>query len=268
MLDVTLQPINQESRMRLAPPVAPPASVHGTHLALRITKDRARTAVWTLTRSTTGRTVTLVGTMHIGDPTYYRKLSSLLAGLAEAGAEVHVEGISRRDGECLSEWEEDRLAEAGTWDDAETAGAAVNLLRLESQSANLQLPDGTRNIDLSHAEILRRVGWANYRRLFHSKPAPRCEAGFGPAVRAVLRFELHHTRAIEGLQSLSHRHRRLNRVVIRERNGRAFAGATEALSRGDVVLVWGTDHLPGLARLFEGSGYRLRREEWFESCSI
>ena len=36
--------------------------------ALRITGSRVETAVWTLTHPATGRTVTLVGTMHIGDP--------------------------------------------------------------------------------------------------------------------------------------------------------------------------------------------------------
>jgi hypothetical protein len=73
-----------------------------------------QTAVWTLTHPATGRTVTLVGTMHIGDGPFFRDLSGLLAGLAADGAEIHVEGIARRDGDCLNEWEEDRLAEAET----------------------------------------------------------------------------------------------------------------------------------------------------------
>src|SRR5205085_5894174 len=118
-----------------------------------------------------------------------RNLSELLAGLAADGAEIHIEGIAHRPGDCRNEWEEDRLAEAESWADAETSGAAVQLLALESQTVHLHLPDGTRNIDLSHAELLRRVGWDNYRRLFAAPPEAPATAGFGPVVRAVMRFQ-------------------------------------------------------------------------------
>lgn len=237
-------------------------------VGLRLAGNHVRTAVWTLTHPVTERTVTLVGTMHIGDGTYFRNLSELLSDLAAGGAEVHVEGIARRDGDCLNEWEEDRLAEAETWDDAETTGAAVKLLSLESQSVHLRLPDGTRNIDLSHAELLRRVGWDNYRRLFAPQPDAPATPGFGPVVRTAIRFQLRHGRMLEALGSLRPRNRRVNRVVIDDRNQRAFEGATETLTRGDVVLVWGTDHLPGLARLFTAAGYRLRRETWLQACTL
>jgi hypothetical protein len=235
---------------------------------LRLSGNHVRTAVWTLGHPATGRTVTLVGTMHIGDASYFRALSGLLGDMAAAGAEIHVEGIARHDGDCLSEWEEDRLAEADGWDDAETTGAVVKLLRLESQGAQLDLPPGTRNIDLSHAELLRRVGWENYRRLFAAQPEAPSAAGFGPVVRAAIRFQFRHSRLLETLGSLRPRTRRVSRVVIGERNRRAFEGATEALTRGDVVLVWGTDHLPGLAKLFAAAGYRRRREAWFEACVL
>ncbi|MGH2687589.1 MAG: hypothetical protein ACRDKW_02110 [Actinomycetota bacterium] len=236
--------------------------------ALRITGSRVETAVWTLTHPGTGRTVTLVGTMHIGDPAYFRDLSGVLGKLSAGGAEIHVEGISRRDEEDLSDWERGRLTEADSWADPETAGAAVRLLSLESQGAQLRLPEGTRNIDMSHAEFLRCVGWDNYRRLFAVPPAKPPGPGFGPVVRAAIRFQLRHGRGLDRLRSLRARNRRVNRVVIGTRNRIAFAGGREALTRGDAVLVWGTDHLPGLARLFAAAGYRLRREEWFEACTI
>jgi hypothetical protein len=175
-----------DPRLLPAPSPVPSAS----RVALRLTGNHVRTAVWTLAHPATGRTVTLVGTMHIGDATYFRNLSELLAGLAAGGAEIHVEGIARRDGDCLNEWEEDRLAEAGTWDDAETTGAAVKLLSLESQTVHLHLPDGTRNVDLSHVELLRRVGWDDYRRLFASPPEAPATPGFGPVARTAIRFHL------------------------------------------------------------------------------
>jgi hypothetical protein len=243
-------------------------AIRPSNSALRLSGNRVRTAVWTLVHPATGRTVTLVGTMHIGDATYFRNLSELLAGLAAGGTEIHVEGIARRNGDCRNEWEEDRLAEADTWGDAETAGAAVRVLALESQGVHLHLPEGTRNIDLSHAELLRRIGWEGYRRLFAVQPETTAVSAFGPVVRGAIRFQLRHARRLEGLRSLRYRNRRVNRVVIGERNRRAFDGATEALLRGDVALVWGTDHLPGLARLFMAAGYRLGAEAWFEACAL
>ena len=235
--------------------------------AVRIAGNRVQTAVWTLVHPVTGRTITLFGTMHIGDAGYFRELSAVLADLAAAGAEVQFEGISRREDDRPSEWEQERLAEAGGWADPEQEGAAVALLQLASQG-ELLLPAGARNIDLSHLELLRRVGWNNYRHLMAPQPESPLTAGLGRIVRAILRVQLRHQRLFARLQSLRRNNRRINRVVIHERNRIAFAGASEALARGDVVLVWGPDHLPGLAKLFSDAGFRRRREAWFEACTI
>jgi hypothetical protein len=187
--------------------------------------------------------------------------------LAENGTEVQVEGIMRRhDG--LSEWEAERLAEAARWPDLETAGAAVSFLRVESQCVRLRLPAGARNVDLSDVELLRRVGWDNFRRLFAPTVGDRRDAKTHPLVRAGIRLHLRHGRTLDRLSSLRRRNRIINRVVIGERNRVAFAGALDALTRGDVALVWGTDHLPGLARLFQAEGYRLRRKDEFAACTI
>src|SRR5688572_1411104 len=119
--------------------------------ALRVSDGQVQTAVWILRRPHPGRTVTLVGTMHIGDARYFCQLSDLLERLDDTGAEIHVEGIAHRGEEGLSALERRRLAEAGSWADREATGAAVTALQAESQSS-LRLPEGSRNIDLSHAE--------------------------------------------------------------------------------------------------------------------
>jgi uncharacterized protein YbaP (TraB family) len=237
--------------------------------ALRLRgRRRVETAVWTLQHETTGRTVTLVGIMHIGNSRYFSDLSGVLADLAGAGAEVHVEGVAQRDEESATDWERARLTQADGWGDAEETGDTVALLRLESQGAQLELPPGYRNVDLSRLELLRRVGWEAYRRLLAPPPETAAGRHLSPALRATLRFELRHRRALERLRSLRARNRRVNRVVIDERNETAFAGGAQALARGDVVLVWGADHLPGLAARFRAGGYRLTGEAWFEACTI
>lgn len=145
--------------------------------------------------------------------------------------------------------------------------AAVAVLRAESQSAGLRLPEGTRNIDMSHAELLGRIGWREYRRLFRPPPAGAPQLS-GAVARAAIGFQLRHNRLIEAIGALSPRSRRVTRVVIHDRNAVAFAGATETLLQRDVVLVWGADHLPGLAALFGGAGYRLRGRRWIDACVL
>jgi uncharacterized protein YbaP (TraB family) len=235
-------------------------------VALRVSEHRVQTASWVFCRLDTGRTVTLVGTMHIGDAGYFDRLSALLDGLAGSGAEVHVEGIAHRSEEGLSALERRRLATAGAWANRESSGAAVTALEAQSQSS-LRLPEGTRNIDLSHVELLRRIGWKEYRRLFRPPPTGTPQLS-GAAAKAAIRFQLRHNRGLEMLRALSLRQRRLNRVVLAERNAVAFAGAVDALQEHDVALVWGCDHLPGLARLFARAGYRLTEQRWFDACSV
>lgn len=236
--------------------------------ALRVDRRSVETAVWTLANQRTGRVVTLVGTMHIGDRSYFRQLSEVVAEVVESGAEIHVEGISHGAVDDLSHWERERLAEAETWGNAETSGSAVAMLELESQGLRLRLPDNARNIDLSYGELLRRVGWKSYRRLLAPGPEMGTQVGFSPLVRAAIRFQLRHSQSLTRLRSLRPRNRHESRVVMDLRNEIAFAGGMEALERGDVALLWGTDHLPGLARLFAGAGYRPAGEEWFKACTI
>ena len=228
--------------------------------------------MWTLAHRSTGRRVTLVGVMHIGDSSYFDVLSDLLFELARHGEEIHVEGISAgtahgTDDLDLTPWERERLAEAATWADPEAATAGM--LQLASQRVGLRLPDNTRNVDLSDLDLLRAVGWRDYERLLRPAPiSPPLRRPTGLAVRSAMRFQLRYGRAIQRIRALRPRNRRIDRVVIGSRNRWAFMGAHAALQWTDVVLVWGTDHLPGLAAMFRANGYRLHHEAWLEACRI
>jgi hypothetical protein len=243
------------------------AGVAGSGEAIRITGNRLSTAVRTFVHPRTARIVTLVGTMHIGEAGYFEELSSLLDGLAAGGAEVHVEGIHDREDRSMRSWERNYLAAAYSWAHPETSGAAA-FLGVDSQGDRLRLPADARNVDLSHVELLRRVGRNNYRHLFGPPLADPSASGGGPVMRAVMRFELRHRGTLNRLRLLRGRNRKVQQVVIRDRNRVAFAAAVESLVRRDVVLVWGADHLPGLARLFALQGYHLRREQWLDACQI
>ena len=53
-----------------------------------------------------------------------------------------------------------------------------------------------------------------------------------------------------------------------EARPRAVTGRPSRHDRHRVALLWGSAHLPGMARRLQRSGYRLRAEHWFTVCTL
>ncbi|HEV7863071.1 MAG TPA: hypothetical protein VGR20_10240, partial [Acidimicrobiia bacterium] len=79
---------------------------------------------------------------------------------------------------------------------------------------------------------------------------------------------LKHGRKLDRLRALSARRRTVNRFMIGERNRVALAEGVRTLQDTDVALVWGTAHLPGMARDLRHQGYRLIAERWLTVCVL
>jgi hypothetical protein len=235
--------------------------------ALRLRRRQVETVVRVFEAPDTGRRLTLVATMHLGDATYYDALSRLLADLAAAGADVHYERIRRADDADLTEEERHRL------DGVQASGYPVGLaafvgaLGLELQGDRLALPAGARNVDVSDVELLRALGWDRYRRLVEP-PAVNIDERAAPLARPAFRFLLKHGRTIDRLRALSATNRQASRFMIGERNRVALNEALQPSAQGDVALVWGAAHLPGMARELRRHGYRLQSERWLRVCAL
>ncbi|HEV7534958.1 MAG TPA: hypothetical protein VGP90_04935, partial [Acidimicrobiia bacterium] len=214
-----------------------------------------------------GRRLHLVGTMHLGEAAYYDDLSALLADLGSAGTAVHYERIRRADDADLAPEERHRLEQVESSGYPAGLDAFVAVLGLELQGERLALPEGARNVDVSDADLLRGLGWERYRRLV-ARPDIPFDDRAAPLARPLFRFLLKHGRTLDRFRALSGRHRRVQRLMIDHRNEVALAEAARALEAGDVALVWGTAHLPGMARRLARSGYRLRAEQWFTACTL
>jgi hypothetical protein len=264
MDQISAPPLRIEPRPEIVTGVP---SRRGRGRALRTRRYDVETVVRVFEPPATGRRLTLVGTMHLGDAAYYETLSALLADLAAAGAAVHYERIRRADDADLTDGERAEL------DGVEASGypagldAFVGVLGLELQGERLVLPAGARNVDVSDVELLRGLGEERYRRLV-ARPEITIDERSAPLARPVFRFLLKHGGKLDRLRAISSRHRRVNRFMIGERNRVALAEALRVLPDHDVVLVWGTAHLPGLARELRRLGYCVRAEQWLRVCAL
>ncbi|HEV7865051.1 MAG TPA: hypothetical protein VGR20_20305, partial [Acidimicrobiia bacterium] len=215
--------------------------------ALRIRRRSVETVVRVFEERGSGRLVHLVGTMHIGEAAYYEALSALLASLEAAGAAVHYERIRRADDADLTDEERDQLERVEASGYPVGLDAFVGVLGLELQGERLALPPGARNVDVSDVELLRALGPERYRRLV-ARPDVTIDERAAQLARPIFRLLLKHGRKLDRLRALSARHRTVNRFMIGERNRMALAEGVRTLEHTDVALVWGTAHLPGMAR--------------------
>lgn len=237
--------------------------------ALRVRRGEVETVVrvFEAPGGAGGRLLHLVGTMHLGDATYFETLSALLADLAVAGSAVHYERIRRADDADVTDEERDQLDRIAANGIPQALDAFVGVLGLELQGERLALPPGARNVDVSDVELLRSLGWERYRRLL-ARPDVTLDERAAPLARPMFAFLLKHGRALDRLRALSRRQRRVNRFLIGARNRVALAEGLRELQDHDVVLVWGTAHLPGMARHLRREGYRLRAERWLRVCTL
>jgi hypothetical protein len=235
--------------------------------ALRLRRRDVETVVRVFEAPGTGRRLTLVATMHLGDGAYYDALSALLADLAAAGAAVHYERIRRADDADLTADERARLESIGGSGYPVGLAAFVDALGLELQGERLVLPAGARNVDVTDVELLRALGWDRYRRLVEP-PTVTIDERAAPLARPAFRFLLKHGRTIDRFRALSAANRQATRFMIGDRNRFALAEALQASATHDVALVWGAAHLPGLARGLRRHGYRLHAERWLRVCAL
>lgn len=224
----------------------------------------------------TGRRITVVCTMHMGVAAYFTGLRAVIDKLQADGAVVQSEGSRMLDSTADTTADE-LLLLTGLRHATEIEDQRAAVLGWVTQAAGLAYPaDGMsyppdwQIVDLSHLEIIRRVGVDTMRR--HLAGRNRL---FGQAVnRRGARYLLMITigmriGANDRLNHMAEDHRKqqrredpMNAVLLGERNAVALAG----LDRTDLdtVLIWGAKHLPGLHAGLTERGYERvpEPEQW------
>jgi hypothetical protein len=236
---------------------------------LRVRRRALQTPVIRL-RSPDGRTATLIGTMHIGAPSYFQAIRDLACQLEAAGASVRYELVDTAPEE---EWAaapaEDQAARAAynKLADrliAESGGqlraalppivrGVLGYLGWEHQGEQPDCPDSWHNTDISTCEYVRLLREAGIPPDSPGGPAVPPAIG-GPC--GVIFFRMlaaDRYRVLLTLLRLSPAQRASHRVHITVRNCRALHALPPA---GDVVMIWGAQHLPGLRRGLAAAGFR------------
>jgi len=218
----------------------------------------------------TGRTVTLVGTVHVGEAGYYKRLHALVADLEAAGAVVCFERV---DPAAEHEWAAASGSERAARDAPRALGEQTfrrvcRSLGWVEQGAAFTWAASWRNVDITDLELVRLAGPETVRGLredladvFGSSLAQDQADAFAGAAVAVL-FRLASLDWFDRLRQVAawdDASRHFGRVQVEERNARALASLP---SGADAVLLWGAGHLPGLAAELAKRGHTRQGTTW------
>jgi hypothetical protein len=232
---------------------------------VRITgKTTLQTAVHHYLHPDTGRKVTLVGTMHFGDPGYFTRLYELISECEAAGAVVHCEGSGRVpiDDSDITVDEELLLCDRRRCGELETV--RLPMVGWAYQSAWLVPGPQWRVHDLSDLDIIRLA-----RLPVIAKMIARKQRILGPSGRIALkrlRFVLAVTMGVMASPAVQRRRLPGGDVLVDHRNTVALK-AFNATGR-DTVLVWGAKHIPGLDTGVRQAGLTHTGTDWHTVTEI
>jgi len=232
----------------------------------------AQTPVVRYENRKTGRTVTLIATVHSGTIAYFKKLNEIVAELEAKGALVCYEGIRPAAEQEWAEAAEAERAARGLSEPIRDRGlqALCRYLGWVDQQAGLKYSPSWRNVDMTDLELIRQAQPHNvsqasdsFSDLFAGLTPEQLDIVMGSCAALVERllswdyFDLVWRWSMRTASNDAHRN--VGRVMVEERNRGALARLP---SDADAVLLWGSGHLPGLAAGLKKAGYRQRGTAW------
>lgn len=227
---------------------------------------KTSTPIDTFEHPTTGSLIDIVSTVHVGHPSYYKKLGDYIMGRQDEGFRVHYEGIATSPDFVPSGFLEnmkDRLHQARADASADTQVEVEWSSAYTMQDDRIFYEAGSSNVDVTEADYIRGLGvGAHINLLYQSRRKRRSiqkavqkksPEGFEEYIFKMIRAN------VEPRKDDSERRRQLgDKVIIGVRNEVALSGVDEALevdSATKLVLIWGIGHLAGLRAGLIRRGY-------------
>jgi len=237
---------------------------------VRVRRGVLQTPVIRYRHRHTGRTVTLVGTAHVGEASYYDRLHAMVTRLEAAGAVVCYEWIGPA---AAEEWAVASAGERAARDVSRAMGEATfrrvcRSLGWAEQGEVFRFAPSWRNVDMTDLELVRLARPETLRGLREafgdvwgsSLTQDRADAFAGAAAGVVFRLvSLDWFDLLRHITTWDDASRQFNRVEVEERNAHALANLPAG---ADVVLLWGAGHLPGLAAGLKQAGHRRQGTTW------
>jgi hypothetical protein len=226
---------------------------------VRIRRRVLMTPNYGLVHPDTERRVRVIGLIHAGEPGYYLQIKQLVEMLRLGGAQVHSEGTGL--GDLIRNPPPDLTAEEKEILDLQVAadrGAARHATPdpawVHQYAGFGGWPTGWQRIDLPYLQELRAIGTEPIGRQLRLALASQ---GSGPAPSKTRTRMPRHGAAWAYRFAAAGIHgprKATDPVRIDRRNAVALAGV-DATTR-DVVLLWGTAHVPGLVAGLKARGFR------------
>jgi hypothetical protein len=194
-----------------------------------------------------GRTISLLGAVHIGTPEYYTQMRTIIDEAETAGAVVHVEGTRAKPDPTATAQEKDWMSRMP----GDGYGEIAEALGLVTQKT-LGYKDSWENHDLTLLEVLRGVpdpeGLVSDLEKFTSTANELQEV---PALAKIMRWVvtsgvLRLARRFSGGGDLKEVHPLREKVAVN----------AMLKAEGDVLAVWGMAHLRGMGKLLRKNGWR------------
>ncbi len=238
---------------------------------LRVRRGVLQTPIIRYGHRNTGHTVTLVGTIHIGEVFYYETLHAMVTGLEAAGAVVFYESIGQA---AEEEWAAADASERATRGASRAIGEnnvrrVCRSLGWVEQGAAFTFAPSWRNADMTDLELVRLARPEALRGLREdladvfgssSLAQDQADAFAGAAAAVVFRLvSLDRFDRLRRIATWDEASRHFDHVTVAERNARALARLP---SGDDAVLLWGAGHLPGLAAGLKETGHRREAATW------
>jgi hypothetical protein len=243
---------------------------------LRFERGTLQTPVHHFVHPRTGRRITVIGTMHMGEPGYYAGLRTLIDGLEAGGAVVQCEGAALLPYDEQDLTDDERTALTTYELKTELEQRRVTELGWVRQLDALGYPDSWQVIDLDLAEITRRMGPDVMLRselqgikLFDRPDGdPRAIERFRLSLHSVFRafrFKMWiYARRASGTRKPS---RGADAVLLDQRDTVALDGVWS--TEQDTVLIWGCAHLPALEADITDHGFiRTGATEWHTAATL
>lgn len=232
-------------------------------------RNNLQTPAYHYVHPDSGRRVTLISAMPIGEAAYYARLTTIINERESEGAVVHREGPDHVPAaEDTSTAEEQKLL--ADWRRAHRMEAnRVALAGLVGHHSGLGHHPHWRYIDVSTLDIIRTAGHRSITdriRPTLTSPDwplddPRPIYAFRLLITIGLRLD-----AITARLGTPPRHRRGFEIVVARRTAVALDGV--AATRQDVVLVWHAAYSPSLDTGLRNTGYQRIRTDWYTAITL
>ena len=238
---------------------------------IRVRWRRVKAPILTFTHPKSSRRVVLIGTAHIADEAYWRRLRAEINELEWQGAKVCYECVCRpSEAEVANLSQAEQEAYRGSLRYGELSKRLFELTGLQYQLRTLPYSaPGWVNTDVSWVELmraLRAVGLDDDRALIEEVLgwllAHRFTVHLAPwAIDRIL--EVMPALSYVTSQWKSEDSFRRDQLIVEWRSDVGVQGIVEAARDSDVVSIWGAGHVPGIrARLLSLGYHEVGRPKW------